>query len=61
MTHRQELFSSVALALVLWLFISGLVFTFRHPWLTDTQRIFHIWDAMTFQRLSEPVKDANDA
>ena len=61
---RGKLRAIIATVLVLlfaWAALGDLVFSFRHPWLTDSQRMFHLWDAMTFQRISEPGKDANDA
>lgn len=57
----RVIIATAMMLLFLWAAIGDLVFAFRHPWLTDAQRMFHLWDAMTFQRISEPVKDANDA
>jgi hypothetical protein len=34
-----------------------LVFAFRHPWATDTQRLRYSWEALTFQRVEEVPND----
>ena len=39
---------------LLWVIVSNMVFAFRHPWATDTQRFLHLWDAMTFQEIKQP-------
>lgn len=31
-----------------------LVFAWRHPWMTDTQRLLHAWDALCFNQLPMP-------
>ena len=38
-----------------WAFVGDLVFAFRHPWMTDTQRAFHLWDVLTFQQVPRDV------
>lgn len=60
-SRLRAIVATVLVLLFAWAAIGDLVFSFRHPWLTDIQRMFHLWDAMTFQRLSQPVKDSNDA
>ena len=35
---------------LLYFFIASLVYAFRHPEMTDTQRLLHFWDVVTFRR-----------
>jgi hypothetical protein len=39
--------------LVAWLVVAEIVFAVRHPWATDTERLIHIWDALTFKKLPD--------
>lgn len=42
---------------IIWLAAGHLVFAFRHPWATDTQRLRYSWEALTFQRVEEVPND----
>lgn len=41
----------LGLALVLYLVLSGMVFAFRHPWMSDTERFLHMREVLTWQRV----------
>jgi hypothetical protein len=48
--------SVVIYGAVAYLIVASVVFRFRHPWMTDTERIVHTIDALTFR--SVPYHDA---
>ena len=33
---------------------AGVTFALRHPWMTDTQRMLHTWEALTFRTVEVP-------
>jgi hypothetical protein len=45
---------AVMMALGLWLVAAHAVFSFRHPWATDTQRFLHTLDALLFRSVEPP-------
>lgn len=38
-------------ALVAWFFIAQIVFSFRHPWATSTEKLVYIGKVMTFGKV----------
>ena len=36
----------------MYLIITSIVFSFRHPWATDMERFIHIGDALMFNKIS---------
>ena len=42
-------------AVALWAVLAGVVFAFRHPWATDTQRLTHIVDALLFRSVPHQI------
>lgn len=39
------------MAILAWVVVGEVVFAFRHPWATDTERLLWIGHAMTFQKV----------
>lgn len=39
------------LALALYYSAAGMVFMFRHPWMTDAQRLMNFWETITWQKV----------
>lgn len=38
--------------LVVWIIIAEIVFSFRHSWMTDTERLIYVKSAMLFRKIS---------
>lgn len=38
----------VGVALLVYLAFASIVFQFRHPWMTETERFLYTWEAITF-------------
>jgi hypothetical protein len=47
----QSIFVWLIVILVVWIFISQVVFSLRHPWATDTEKFLHFFDAMAFKKI----------
>jgi len=56
-TDRKFLLGFV-LALTLWFISSQIVFALRHPWLTDTERLLYIEEALMFVTVEKEVDPA---
>lgn len=41
----------MGLIFVAWVVIAEIVFAFRHPWASETERFLHIVDAMKFRKV----------
>ena len=41
----------LAAAFMAWMVIANLVFSFRHPWATETEKLLNIVNVLTFQSL----------
>lgn len=37
--------------LIAWFMVANVVFAFRHPWATQTERLIHIADAVLFRKV----------
>ncbi len=65
MNQLKTIFTHVFIAVCLWAIVADLVFAFRHPRMTDTQRTMNIWEVLTFQEVTTetyPVaRDDNQA
>ena len=46
--------NSIYLLFGVWIYLStaNIVFAFRHPWATSTERFVHIGDALMFKKIS---------
>lgn len=45
---------SVLMGVAVWMGIGVVVMAFRHPWMTDTQRVLHMREALLFQKVERP-------
>lgn len=48
----QQMTPALLLALFAWFAIANLVFAFRHPWATSTERFLYLGKALTFKKVS---------
>jgi hypothetical protein len=48
---RDSVLIWLGVLLFLWFFIAEIVFSFRNPWMTDTERFIHTPDALMFRKL----------
>lgn len=48
---RSRIARMAVLLLIGWWIIALVVFAFRHPWMTSTQRTLHLWSALTFSEV----------
>ena len=46
---QEKLLKIVVLILVIYLFAAQITYRFKHPELTDTQRILHLGDALLWK------------
>ena len=46
--HRDAIFIWALLALLAYVMLAQIVFAFRHPWATDTERFLYFGRALTF-------------
>jgi hypothetical protein len=49
MKHLRAAMPWLAVAVVAYMLVSLAAFGFRHPELTDTQRLLRIWDALRWK------------
>lgn len=50
-TSRSGCLPILLVALVIYLMAAEIVFQFRHPWMTSTERFLHTPDALQFKQL----------
>lgn len=43
---------ALLIILILWSVVGEMVLAFRHPWMTETERILHYPDALMFRKLN---------
>lgn len=48
-----DIIQACVIAVMLYAIAAGTTFALRHPELTQTQRLIHFFDAMTWQKLDE--------
>lgn len=41
----------IGVMLIAWFMVANVVFAFRHPWATQTERLIHIADAVLFRKV----------
>jgi hypothetical protein len=46
--HRDAIFIWALLVLLAYVMLAQIVFAFRHPWATDTERFLYFGRALTF-------------
>lgn len=44
--------STLVILLILWIVLSEIVFSFRHSWMTDTERLIYIKSALLFRKVA---------
>ena len=49
--NRDNVVLTVLTLIVAWFLVAEIVFAFRHPWATDTQRLVHTPDALLFRKI----------
>lgn len=50
MRPKQDIITFLILIVILYLTISGTVYRFRHPEMTETQLVLHLWDWVTWRQ-----------
>jgi hypothetical protein len=46
--HRDAILTSALIVLFAYVMLAQIVFAFRHPWATDTERFLYFGRALTF-------------
>jgi hypothetical protein len=51
--HYKKGYKILICIILLWLAIASMVFAFRHPWMTDTQRILNIHNIILLKNVQQ--------
>jgi hypothetical protein len=49
--HRDAILTSALIVLFAYVMLAQIVFAFRHPWATDTERFLYFGRALTFGKV----------
>jgi len=52
MKRFQALLVYLSFSFLAWFAVAEIVFTFRHSWMTDTERLIYVKSAMLFRKVS---------
>jgi hypothetical protein len=50
----SEIFKAALIGVLLYAAVSGIVFRFRHPWMTETELIIHTMDSVLWRTVEKP-------
>ena len=60
MKVRDEVWIGIGIVVWGWFIISHLLFAFKHPWATETERLVYMVEALTFQEIPYQTMRPND-